>query len=181
MQANPLPDHPDVLLLRSTPHGDARGFFVERFRSDVAAALGIPPLLQLNHSRSRRGTLRGLHYQAPPHAQGKLLWVLRGRILDAIVDLRRGSPRFGRAATVTLDEGDFTALWVPAGFAHGFQVLSEEADVLYHVDAGYAPAAEGGVAWDDADLAIPWPIAAAITSPRDRAWPRLRDVASPFP
>jgi dTDP-4-dehydrorhamnose 3,5-epimerase len=180
MRATPLPDHPDALLIHLSAHGDARGFFVERWRADVAASLGLPPFVQLNHSRSSRGTLRGLHYQAPPHAQGKLVAVVRGRILDAIVDLRRGSPGYGRAATVTLDEADFTMLWVPPGFAHGFLVLSDVADVLYHVDHGYAPAAEGGVAWDDPDLAIAWPIAAPTPSYRDRTWPRLRDLTNPF-
>ena len=180
MRGTPLPEHPDVLLIRLQTHGDARGFFVERWRADVGAALGLPPFVQLNHSRSGRGTLRGLHYQAPPHAQGKLVGVVRGRIFDAIVDLRRGSPGFGRAATVTLDEADFSLLWVPPGFAHGFLVLSDVADVLYQVDHGYAPAAEGGVAWNDPDLEIAWPIETPTTSERDGRWPRLRELVSPF-
>lgn len=183
MTSRALPGLPDARLITLRPHGDARGFFVERWRADTAAALGLPPFVQLNHSRSRRGTLRGLHFQAPPHAQGKLVGVIRGSIFDAIVDLRRGSPGFGRAAGVALDDERHELLWVPPGFAHGFLVTSEVADVVYQVDAAYAPAAEGGLAWDDPGLAIAWPLPdgeAPTVSPKDGRWPRLTDLDSPF-
>ncbi len=184
MTAHPLPDLPDVLRIALDPHGDARGFFVERWRADAAEALGLPPLVQLNHSRSQRGALRGLHFQAPPHAQGKLVGVVRGAIFDVVVDLRRSSPTFGRWAGATLDETRHELLWVPAGFAHGFLVTSDVADVLYQVDTGYAPAAEGGLPWDDPDLRIHWPLppnAAPTLSARDASWPPLADLATPFP
>jgi dTDP-4-dehydrorhamnose 3,5-epimerase len=183
MNAHPLADLPDVLRIELRPHGDARGFFVERWRADHAAAWGLPPFVQLNHSRSGRGTLRGLHFQAPPHAQGKLVGVARGSIYDVVVDLRVGSPSYGRWAGTTLDDDGMELLWVPPGFAHGFLVTSELADVLYHVDVGHAPASEGGLAWDDPELGIPWPLpagAAPILSPRDTRWPRLADLRSPF-
>ncbi len=183
MKARPLPELPDVWRIALHPHRDDRGLFVERWRADQAADLGLPPFVQLNHSRSGRGTLRGLHFQAPPHAQGKLVGVVRGSVFDVVVDLRRGSPTFGRWAGATLDDETHDLLWVPRGFAHGFLVLSEVADVLYQVDAGYAPQAEGGVAWDDPALAIQWPLArgeAPVLSPKDETWPRLAELRSPF-
>jgi dTDP-4-dehydrorhamnose 3,5-epimerase len=183
MTAHPLPELPDVLRIALAPHGDARGFFVERWRADAATALGLPAFVQLNHSRSRRGALRGLHYQAPPHAQGKLVGVVRGAIFDVVVDLRRASPTYGRWAGTPLDDERHELLWVPPGFAHGFLVTSDVADVLYQVDAGYAPAAEGGLPWDDPDLAIAWPLAPGegpTLSARDASWPPLSALRSPF-
>lgn len=186
MQAHPLPELPEVQLITLAPHGDARGFFVERWRADAAAAIGLPPFVQFNHSRSQHGTLRGLHYQAPPHAQGKLVGALRGRIFDVAVDLRRSSPSYGRSVGVVLDDERHQLLWVPPGFAHGFLVLSEVADVVYQVDAGYHPASEGGLRWDDPDLAIAWPLDALrlpdgpLTSARDLAWRAFRELESPF-
>lgn len=145
---------PDVKLLVPKVHHDARGFFTERWRADVP---GLPETwVQENHSRSQRGTLRGLHYQLAEHAQGKLVGVARGRILDVAVDLRRGSPTFGHSVTVVLDDESLCRLWVPAGFAHGFLVLSDVADVLYKVDSAYAPSAERGVRWNDPTLAVDW-------------------------
>ena len=181
--AHPLPELPDVWRIALRPHEDDRGLFVERWRADRAADLGLPPLVQLNHSRSRRGSLRGLHFQTPPHAQGKLVGVVRGSVFDVVVDLRRGAPTFGRWAGTTLDEATQELLWVPRGFAHGFLVLSEVADVIYQVDAGYAPQAEGGLAWDDPGLAIDWPLdpgQTPVLSPKDAAWPTLADLCSPF-
>jgi dTDP-4-dehydrorhamnose 3,5-epimerase len=183
MTAHPLPDLPDVWRIALAPHRDARGFFVERWRADAAAALGLPAFAQLNHSRSRRGALRGLHFQAPPHAQGKLVGVVRGAIFDVVVDLRRASPSYGRWAGVALDDERPELLWVPPGFAHGFLVTSDVADVLYQVDAGYAPAAEGGLRWDDPGLAIAWPLPpgeAPTLSARDARWPPLAELRSPF-
>ena len=183
MTPYPLPELPDVWRIALRPHEDARGLFVERWRADEAAALGLPAFVQLNHSRSRRGSLRGLHFQAPPHAQGKLVGVVRGAVFDVVVDLRRGAPSFGRWAGVRLAEERQELLWVPRGFAHGFLVLSEVVDVVYQVDAGYAPQAEGGLAWDDPELAIDWPLEpgqAPVLSPKDAGWPRLAEQCSPF-
>lgn len=145
---------PDVKLLVPKVHRDDRGFFTERWRNDVP---GLPQgWAQDNHSRSQRLTLRGLHYQLAPHAQGKLVGVIRGRILDVAVDLRRASPTFGQHVAVILDDVAQQQLWVPPGFAHGFLVLSPEADVLYKVDHPYNREAERGVRWDDHALGIDW-------------------------
>lgn len=175
---------PDVKIVEPRVFGDARGFFFESWNARALAEAGIGAgFVQDNHSRSARGVLRGLHYQAPPHAQGKLVGVVRGRVFDVIVDLRRSSPTYGRWAGVTLDDERSELLWVPAGFAHGFLVLSEVADVLYQVDATHAPDAGGGLPWDDPDLRIPWPLApgeAPILSAQDTRWPPLAELRSPF-
>jgi dTDP-4-dehydrorhamnose 3,5-epimerase len=182
MDATSLPHLPDVLHVTLAPHADDRGFFVERWRVDAAAAAGLPAFVQENHSRSRRGTLRGLHFQAPPHAQGKLVSVVRGTVFDVAVDLRAGSATYGRWDGATLDGDRPEHLWVPAGFAHGFLVLSDVADVVYKVDAGYAPEAEGGLRWDDPDLAIDWPDAGEpiATSPKDARWGPFSAFRTPF-
>jgi dTDP-4-dehydrorhamnose 3,5-epimerase len=158
-----------VLLVELVVHQDARGFFVERFQIERFREAGLPThFLQENHSRSRPGILRGLHYQHTP-AQGKLVGVLRGRIWDVAVDIRADSPTFGRSVGVELSDLNGKLLWVPAGFAHGFCVLGDEpADVLYKVDALYGPGGEGGIAWDDPDLAVSWPIASPLVSDRDK-------------
>lgn len=179
----PLAGLPDVSLVRPLVHRDQRGFFAERWKASAFAELGLPAFVQDNHSRSVRGTLRGLHFQAPPHAQGKLVSAVRGRVFDVVVDLRTSSATYGRWAGVTLDGDDPSWLWVPAGFAHGFLTLSDDADVIYKVSDYYAPAAEGGLAWDDPAVGIEWPLASRQVpslSDRDRTWPRLRDLRSPF-
>ncbi|HET8986515.1 MAG TPA: dTDP-4-dehydrorhamnose 3,5-epimerase, partial [Trueperaceae bacterium] len=163
--------------------------FVERWRKDAYAAAGLEAeFVQDNLSRSSRGTLRGLHYQREPHAQGKLVSVVTGRILDVAVDLRRDSPTFGQHVTAVLDDDNMHQLWVPRGFGHGFLVLSEVADVSYKVDAYHSPTAEGGVRWDDADLGIDWGVAAALgdgvsplVSPRDATLPPLGEAQFEFP
>lgn len=178
---------PDVLLLTPTVHTDHRGHFVERWQREEFAAAGLDTdFVQDNLSRSRRGTLRGLHYQREPHQQGKLVGVSRGKILDVAVDLRRGSPGFGRHVAVVLDDETLQQLWVPPGFAHGFLVLSEVADVSYKVDAFHAPASEGGIRWDDPTLAIDWNGAGVdleggpLVSPRDAALPSLVEAEFDF-
>ena len=182
MDAAPLPRLPDVLHVALAPHADDRGFFVERWRAAAAAAAGLPTFVQENHSRSRRGTLRGLHFQAPPHAQGKLVSVVRGTIFDVAVDVRAGSATYGRWDGAVLDGDRPEHRWVPAGFAHGFLVLSDVADVVYKVDAGYAPEAEGGLKWNDPDLAIAWPDAGApvVVSPKDAQWAPFAAFDTPF-
>jgi dTDP-4-dehydrorhamnose 3,5-epimerase len=158
-----------LLLVELVVHEDYRGFFIERFQIERFREHGLPTqFVQDNHSRSRPGVLRGLHYQHTP-AQGKLVGVPRGRIWDVAVDLRPDSSTFGQHASVELSDLNGRLLWIPAGFAHGFCVLGDEpADVLYKVDAPYGPGGEGGIAWNDPELAIPWPIAEPIVSDRDR-------------
>jgi dTDP-4-dehydrorhamnose 3,5-epimerase len=174
---------PEVLIVEPAVHGDARGFFTESYNQRAFdAAVGAPVVfVQDNHSRSTRGVLRGLHYQLPPHAQGKLVRVVRGAVFDVAVDLRRGSPRFGRWVGVELSDANHRQLWIPPGFGHGFLVLSESADFLYKTTAYYAPESEAAVRWDDPTLAIAWP--ALETAPRvsakDAAAPRLESARLP--
>ena len=168
---------PGVLLVAPVVHGDARGFFVERYHAERYAAAGIGPrFVQDNHSRSRQGVLRGLHFQVQ-NPQGKLVEVLDGRLYDVVVDVRPGSETFGRWEGFTLDASDRTQLWVPPGLAHGFCVISEQVDFLYKCTALYDPSDEGGVAYDDPDLGIAWPHPAPVLSDKDRALPRVRDLA----
>ena len=179
----PLPTLADVWLLHPRVHRDERGFFTERWNAAAFTELGLPAFVQDNHSRSVHGTLRGLHYQAPPRAQGKLVSAVRGRVFDVAVDLRVASTTYGRWDGVMLDADEPAWLWVPPGFAHGFFVLSDEADVLYKVTDGYAPETEGGLAWDDPDVAVTWPLAPGVTptvSAKDADLPRLRALRSPF-
>jgi len=175
---------PAVKLVTPVRHGDARGFFSEVFREDALVAAGIGERwVQDNHSRTQQpGTIRGLHFQSPPHAQAKLVRVTRGRILDVAVDLRRASPTFGRHVAAELSEANWRQLFIPAGFAHGFCTLEPDTEVLYKVSSYYAPAHDHGVAWDDPDLAIAWPVASdrAILSDKDRRQPRLADLPALF-
>lgn len=184
MQITDLAIH-DLKLVQLTVHGDGRGFFMESYKeADWRAILGERAFIQDNQSLSTEaGTLRGLHYQMPPFAQTKLVQVLRGRILDVAVDLRRDSPSFGRHVALELAAGDGRQMFVPEGFAHGFLTLEAESMVAYKVTAGYEPTSERGLAWDDPDLGIPWPAGArggVTLSARDRQWPRLRDLSDLF-
>ncbi len=168
---------PDVVLVRAKAFEDQRGFFLEAYKRSEFAAQGIPAaFVQDNFSRSRRGVLRGLHYQKDPKAQGKLVMVLRGRIWDVAVDIRKGSPTYGRWVAAELSEDDHTMLWVPPGFAHGFCVLSDGADVLYKCTEEYAPELDRGIRWDDPDLAIPWPVEEPVLSEKDANLPRLTEA-----
>jgi dTDP-4-dehydrorhamnose 3,5-epimerase len=166
-QITPLP-MAGLLLIENVLHGDARGFFTERFNLGRFREHGInAAFVQDNHSRSAPGVLRGLHYQHAP-AQGKLIGVVRGRIWDVVVDIRPGSATFGDHAGVELSDLNGRMLWLPAGFAHGFCVLGNEpADLLYKVDAPYHPPGEGGIQWNDPHLAIQWPIDDPVISARD--------------
>lgn len=164
------------LILVPTVLRDERGHFVELSRANDLAGAGIrDQFIQENQSRSIRGTLRGLHFQAPP-GQAKLIRVARGIIHDVAVDLRPASPSFGRYLAVRLDDREHRQLYLPPGFAHGFCVLSQEADVIYRVSRYYDPALEGGLAWNDPDLAIDWPIEEPLLSARDQQNPRLREL-----
>jgi dTDP-4-dehydrorhamnose 3,5-epimerase len=171
-----------LVLLEPAVRGDARGFFVETFRADVASAHGIPlEFVQDNHSRSRRGTLRGIHFQTHP-GQGKLVRVARGAVWDVVVDLRRESPTFGEWEGVSLDDANGRMLWIPVGFGHGFLVVSEVADFVYKCTNYYDPATEAGIRFDDPEVGIEWPADVELLySERDRSAPRLSDIAESLP
>lgn len=172
---------PGVVLIDPVVHGDARGFFLETFHADKYAALGLPgPFVQDNHSRSIRGTLRGLHLQ-PRRPQGKLIRAVQGAILDVAVDVRRGSPFFGRWVSMVLSAESFRQCYVPAGFAHGFIVLSDSAEVEYKCTAFYDPSDELGVAWNDPALGIDWGTAQPLLSDRDRTHLPLNDLLDRLP
>ena len=172
MQVEPT-SHPEVLLIRPDVFEDARGFFMESFHARKYAEQGLPGhFVQDNHSRSTRGVLRGLHYQLN-QPQGKMVRVVTGEVFDVAVDIRRGSPRFGQWAGVTLSEENRLQLYIPPGFAHGFCTLSEQADFLYKCTDFYAPGDEHGIAWDDPDIGIDWPAVNYLLSDKDRKFPRL--------
>jgi dTDP-4-dehydrorhamnose 3,5-epimerase len=170
-----------VVLLGPEVHGDARGFMVETYRTDTWAELGVEvEFVQHNHSRSAKGTLRGLHFQTEP-GQAKLVRCPRGKIFDVAVDLRRDSPTFGQWEGHELDDETHHQLFVPIGFGHGFAVLSEEADVTYLLSSTYDPATESGIAWNDPDVGVEWPVDDPLLSERDKAAPRLNDLADALP
>jgi dTDP-4-dehydrorhamnose 3,5-epimerase len=172
-----------VLLIELTVHGDARGFFVERYQCERFREQGLPTaFLQDNHSRSGPGVLRGLHFQHTPE-QGKLIGVTRGRIWDVAVDIRADSPTFGQSVSAELSDLNGRLLWVPPGFAHGFCVLGDEsADVLYKTDALYNPRGEAGIAWNDPEIAVPWPIDEPLVSERDKSLQSFANYrANPVP
>lgn len=156
---------PDVILFEPRVFGDERGFFYESFNDrEFAEAVGRSvTFVQDNHSRSRKGVLRGLHYQLPPHAQGKLVRVVAGEVFDVAVDIRKGSPSFGQWVGEILSEDNKRQLWIPPGFAHAFLTLSDSADFLYKTTDFYAPAAERCILWSDPEIGIRWPLA---TEPR---------------
>lgn len=170
-----------LVLLEPDVHGDERGFFLETWRRDRWPELGVDcDFVQDNHSRSGRGTVRALHFQLRP-GQAKLVRAARGAVYDVAVDLRRGSPTFGRYEAFELSDRNHRQLFVPVGFAHGFCALSEVADVTYKVSAYFDAAEERGIAWDDPDIGIPWPVEDPVVSERDRSNPRLKDVAGSLP
>jgi dTDP-4-dehydrorhamnose 3,5-epimerase len=170
------------MLIEPAVHGDHRGFFAETFRQDAWTEAGVDvAFVQDNHSRSRRGTLRGLHFQTTP-GQAKLVRCGHGAIFDVVVDLRHGSPTFGGWEGFVLDDESMRQLFVPIGFAHGFCVTSEVADVIYKCSSYYDVATESGIAYDDPAIGIEWPIGVEpIVSERDATAPRLADVASELP
>ncbi len=169
---------PGVLLVASEPRRDERGFFARCFCRQELAARGVDPGVaqaNLSHSR-RRGTLRGLHYQLPPSAETKIVRCLRGRIHDVVLDLREGSPGFGRHCAFELGEGDGRAVVVPPGCAHGFLTLTDDVLVLYFVSAAYDPERERGIRWNDPAFAVAWPFPPAVISERDRDHPDFDPV-----
>ena len=170
-----------VVVVEPQVHGDERGFFLETLHIERYRAAGIElnarggGPVQLNHSRSARGTLRGLHFQEP-RPQGKLVWAVAGAVFDVAVDVRRGSPTFGRWTAVVLSAENRREFWIPEGFAHGFVVLSERAIFHYLCTAPYVREADAGLRWNDASLAIDWPVSAPSLSEKDAHLPFLEDI-----
>jgi dTDP-4-dehydrorhamnose 3,5-epimerase len=172
-------DIPDVRLIQPRIFGDERGFFYECYSQSGFAECGIPEVfVQDNHSLSAAGVLRGLHYQMPPCAQAKLVRVIRGKIFDVAVDLRKSSPTFGRYVSVTMTAEDKSVLYVPVGFAHGFLALEGPTEVLYKVSREYSPEHERGLIWSDASVGIPWPRLEVPynLSKKDKLYPNLNDA-----
>jgi dTDP-4-dehydrorhamnose 3,5-epimerase len=175
---------PDVKLITPVVHRDERGAFCETYSRSSFRGSGInADFVQDNHSLSpATGTIRGLHYQRPPHAQDKLIRVVRGAIFDVAVDIRVGSPTYGKHVSMTLSAENTLQAWVPAGFAHGFCTLEPDTEVIYKVTADYAPLCDHGLRWDDPALAIAWPVsaAAAVLSAKDRQQPSLAQMTPAF-
>ncbi|WP_299031846.1 dTDP-4-dehydrorhamnose 3,5-epimerase [uncultured Sulfitobacter sp.] len=171
-----------VLILTPQRHGDARGFFSESWNRARMADAGLDfDFVQDNHSLSAQvGTLRGLHYQSPPHAQAKLVRCGRGALWDVAVDFRAGSPTYGQWIGVDLTPENGRQLLIPAGFLHGFVTRAPDTEIIYKCTDYYAPECDGAVAWDDPDLAIDWGVGAPVLSAKDAAAPKLADVTSPF-
>ena len=170
-------DLPGCVVIEPAVHGDARGFFYESYNKAKWQEAGIDAdFVQSNVSRSARGVLRGLHYQWP-RPQGKLVSVLEGEVYDVAVDIRRGSPTFGQWAAVVLSAENKKQFWIPEGFAHGFAVLSERAIFSYLCTEVYLKDFDAGVRWNDADIAVDWPISAPTLSAKDESAPFLRDIA----
>ena len=174
---------PEVVILEPKVYQDDRGYFFEAFSEEVFSHLVTPThFVQDNESRSSYGVVRGLHFQAPPHAQAKLVRVVKGSVLDVAVDLRKGSPSYGTHVAVELSEENHRMLFIPRGFAHGFSVLSPDAIFQYKCDNYYAPQSEGAVAWDDPILSIDWRVLThdVILSAKDTHHPRLDEFDTPF-
>jgi dTDP-4-dehydrorhamnose 3,5-epimerase len=170
-------DVPEVILIKPQRFEDARGFFQETYKQSDFAAYGISKtFVQENYSRSSRGVLRGLHFQVAPKAQGKLVMACSGRIFDVAVDIRQGSPTYRKWVGVELSADNGCMLFIPPGFAHGFCVLGEEAGVVYKVTAEYAPEYDRGIAWNDPEIGVQWPITDPLLSSKDADLPFLVDV-----
>ena len=169
-----------LVLFEPVVHGDERGFFLETFREEHLAAAGLNVrFVQDNHSRSVRGTIRALHFQLPP-GQAKLVRCARGSVYDVAVDLRESSPTFGKSWVCELSDENHHQLFVPAGFAHGFCVTSDVADVVYRCSSYYDPELERGIAWDSPELAIDWPVRTPVLSERDRHHPSFGEYTGPW-
>jgi dTDP-4-dehydrorhamnose 3,5-epimerase len=172
---------PDVILVTPSVFSDERGFFTETYKQADFAKAGITEnFSQDNYSRSSKDVLRGLHYQKEPLAQGKLVRCVKGRIFDVAVDIRKGSPFFGKWVCVELNEDNHLMMYVPPGFAHGFVVLSSLAEVSYKCTREYSPEHDRGIVWNDPEIGIDWPVSAPLLSPRDAAHPALRNADNNF-
>jgi dTDP-4-dehydrorhamnose 3,5-epimerase len=172
---------PGVILVTPEIFGDQRGFFSEIYKTSEFQAAGIgDTFVQVNHSKSSRDVLRGLHYQINPKAQAKLIRVLSGEIFDVAVDLRKGSSTYGKWVGETLSEKNRKMLYIPGGLAHGFSVMSESAEIVYYCDTEYAPECERGIMWNDPDLGIEWPVEEPVLSEKDSILPQLKDADNNF-
>ncbi len=172
---------PDVVLVEARTFGDGRGIFREMWKASEFAANGLDiQFVQDNHSRSTRNVVRGLHFQKPPRAQGKFVYVLNGEILDVAVDVRAASPTFGKSVSAVLSADNGRGLWIPPGFAHGFAVLTDVAHLYYKVTDEYSAACETGVLWNDPDIGVAWDIAEPVLSARDEKLARLKDLDTGF-
>ena len=173
---------PGLVVIKPKVFGDHRGFFLETYSREAYAKAGLNyDFVQDNHARSSpKGVLRGLHFQLPPATQAKLVWVTRGAVYDVVVDLRQGSPTYKKWYGIELSADNFLRFMVPRGFAHGYVTLTEDAEFMYKVDAPYAPALDAGIAWDDPDIGITWPVTEPVLSEKDAVQPRLATVGSPF-
>lgn len=172
---------PEVVLVESQSFEDGRGFFSESYKLSVFRENGIPDeFVQDNHSHSVKGTLRGLHFQLAPKAQAKLVMAVRGEVFDVAVDLRQGSPTYTQWVGATLSADNYRKLYVPRGFAHGFCVLSEEADVLYKVSAEYDAELDSGLAWNDPQIGVDWPVEEPLLSSKDACMPTLESSLHDF-
>ena len=172
---------PEVILVEPRVFPDGRGFFMESYKKSDFIAGGIEKeFVQDNHSRSAKGVLRGLHYQNPPFAQGKLVRATMGEIFDVAVDIRKGSPAYGKWVGALLSAENRKMLYVPEGFAHGFCVLSDIAEVLYKTTNFYSAASEGGIIWNDKSIGIDWPVSEPDLSEKDKLWPSLKEARNKF-
>lgn len=168
---------PDVILIKPKVFEDERGFFMETYKKEDFEKAGITgDFIQDNHSKSKYGVLRGLHFQRMPYAQAKIVRCIKGVIYDVAVDIRKNSPHFGKYIGIILSEFNKYQLYIPRGFAHGFVVLSNEAEVFYKIDNVYAPNHESGIIWNDADINIQWPIDSPIISEKDKKWSTLAEL-----
>ena len=172
---------PDVILIEPQSFSDERGFFLESFKESIFESNGInTKFVQDNYSHSNKGVLRGLHYQMNPKAQAKLVTATKGEIFDVVVDIRQNSPTFGKWISEILSENNHKLLYVPEGFAHGFCVLSDEADVIYKVNQEYSTEHDRGIIWNDPDIDISWPITKPIVSKKDNELPLLKNIDNNF-
>ncbi len=168
---------PDVILINPKVFTDERGFFIETYQKDDFAKAGITgEFVQQNHSKSVKGVLRGLHYQKEPYAQAKLVRCIKGEIFDVAVDIRKNSPTFGKYVFATPSAENKKMLYIPRGFAHGFEVLSDEAEIIYSIDNIYAKESESGIIWNDSSIKINWPIKSPILSEKDKKWSNINQI-----
>ncbi len=172
----------DVVLIEPKVFGDDRGFFMEAFKKSGFEALGIcSDIVQINHSKSSKGVVRGLHYQLNPNSQGKIVRVVKGRVFDVAVDLRKGSPSFGKWVGEILSDENKNILWVPQGFAHGFCTLSDDVELIYYCTGSeYSPEGDKGVIWNDKQINVDWPIKNPIISSKDASLPTLGEAEINF-
>ncbi len=172
---------PGLLIIKPKVFADVRGHFFESYRQDLFQSIGVPTLyVQDNQSLSNSGIIRGLHFQKPPHAQDKLVRVIKGKVLDVVVDIRKSSPTYGKSFSIELSEYNFLLMFIPKGFAHGFETLEDNTIFAYKCTDYYHPQSEGGIAWNSPDLEIPWTAISPVLSAKDTQNSNFNDFVSPF-